>query len=166
MSPARPDPTYRATSADVNRRLRVRVTASNAGGSSAAFSNAIGPISGATTGSATVSVSDLDASAASAGTGWRANATITLRTGAGSLPSGAVVTLRWRASKDRSTGTATCTTGSLGTCAVTTVVAKRNDTVTWTVEAVSASGLTYAPASNADPDGDSNGTSITVRKPA
>jgi hypothetical protein len=36
--------------------------------------------------------------------------------------------------------------------------------VTYTVNNVTASGFTYDPASNTDPDGDSNGTAITIMK--
>jgi hypothetical protein len=37
--------------------------------------------------------------------------------------------------------------------------------VTFTVSSVVKTGYTYMPASNHDPDGDSNGTAITVHKP-
>ena len=37
--------------------------------------------------------------------------------------------------------------------------------VTFTVTNVTLPGQTYDPSANQDPDGDSNGTSITVRRP-
>jgi len=37
--------------------------------------------------------------------------------------------------------------------------------VTFTVTNVAGAGLTYNPATNADTDGDSTGTTITISKP-
>jgi hypothetical protein len=44
-------------------------------------------------------------------------------------------------------------------------LAKSKTSVTFTVTGVTASGATYVSSSNGDPDGDSNGTTITVNKP-
>jgi hypothetical protein len=39
---------------------------------------------------------------------------------------------------------------------------KSKSSVTFTVANVTANGGSYAPASNRDPEGDSNGTTITI----
>ncbi len=58
-----------------------------------------------------------------------------------------------------------CVTGSNGSCTVTTGYIWSNRlNATFTVNNA-AGPLTYAPADNHDPDGDSNGTSITVFRP-
>ena len=44
-------------------------------------------------------------------------------------------------------------------------LSKSKTSVTFTVTNVTASGATYVSSSNGDPDGDSNGTTITVNKP-
>jgi hypothetical protein len=44
-------------------------------------------------------------------------------------------------------------------------LSKSKTSVTFTATNVMASGATYLPSSNGDPDGDSNGTTITVLKP-
>jgi hypothetical protein len=63
-------------------------------------------------------------------------------------------------------GSATCTTDATGACSVTTGnVQNRRASVTFTVSSLSGSGFTYAAGANHDPDGESNGTSITVLKP-
>jgi hypothetical protein len=38
--------------------------------------------------------------------------------------------------------------------------------VSFTVNNLSKTGYTYQPSANHDPDGDSNGTTIAVKKPA
>ena len=62
-----------------------------------------------------------------------------------------------------------CTTGDLGgngTCVVLVPSLRRGTkSVTFTVTNVTMPGQTYDPSANQDPDGDSNGTSITVRRP-
>jgi hypothetical protein len=61
-------------------------------------------------------------------------------------------------------GAASCTTTSNGTCSVTrTKVAGAS--ATFSVTSVSLSGSSYAAAANHDPDGSSNGTTITVQSP-
>jgi hypothetical protein len=55
-----------------------------------------------------------------------------------------------------------CTTDANGTCSVTTK-AKKNEQ--FTVTAVTHASLSYDPAANTDPDGDSDGTVIRIRKP-
>jgi len=63
-------------------------------------------------------------------------------------------------------GSASCTTTAGGTCNVTTGNLNKSKTsATFTVTNVTASGATYVASSNRDPDGSSNGTTITILKP-
>ncbi len=115
---------------------------------------------GGTTG--TVHVADLDATKSISKSKWTATVTVKVVDDTGALISGAVVTGAWSGGY---TGTGTCTTGSTGTCSMVTGSMKLTVTsVTYTVNNVTASGFTYDPASNTDPDGDSNGTAITIMK--
>jgi hypothetical protein len=62
-------------------------------------------------------------------------------------------------------GTGSCTTGTTGTCVVTkSNIPNQNGIVTFTVSSVTHATLTYDSGSNHDPDGDSNGTAITVAR--
>ncbi len=63
-------------------------------------------------------------------------------------------------------GTAACTTDGSGTCNATSGnIHKKKSSATFTVDSVNHATLTYDAAANSDPDGDSNGTVITVLKP-
>jgi hypothetical protein len=55
-------------------------------------------------------------------------------------------------------------TGSAGTCGVWRTIGNSQTSVVWTTTGITHATLTYDATANADPDGDSNGTSITVRK--
>ncbi|HEX6302634.1 MAG TPA: hypothetical protein VFZ76_00480, partial [Anaerolineales bacterium] len=65
-----------------------------------------------------------------------------------------------------STGEASqCTTGVWGTCGVQLSGLRKNiNSVIFTVNDVQPSEGTYDPAANSDPDGDSDGTQITVSR--
>ena len=64
------------------------------------------------------------------------------------------------------TGGAECTTDGGGQCSVVKGNLKFDEaSVTFTVDSVTAAGYSYAPAANHDPDGDSDGASITVSSP-
>jgi hypothetical protein len=59
-----------------------------------------------------------------------------------------------------------CTTNVNGRCAVSrSGVPPTTTSLTFTVAGVAHARLTYSPADNQDPDGDSDGTSITVAMP-
>ena len=63
-------------------------------------------------------------------------------------------------------GTSSCTTNAVGQCTVTkTNIRNSVSSVTFSVTNVTGGSLTYTPAANHDPDGDSNGTTIIVNKP-
>lgn len=117
----------------------------------------------ATPSSNTLHIGDLDGSAISSGNSWRATVTITVHDANENPVANATVSGTWSGGYS---GTASCTTDSTGRCTVSTSsMHKKNGSVTFTVSAVSHSTLTYSSAANHDPDGDSNGTSITVYKP-
>jgi hypothetical protein len=90
--------------------------------------------------------------------------TIHVHTAAHAAVAGAVVTGAW---SNGASGTASCTTTSSGACTVqVTKILKAVASATFTVTNVTLAGATYTPASNHDPDLDSNGTWITVARPA
>ena len=58
-----------------------------------------------------------------------------------------------------------CTTDAAGKCQViVALTANQLTNVVVTIQSVTHLGFVYQPASNHDPDGDSNGTTIRVRK--
>ena len=88
--------------------------------------------------------------------------TIGVHTSTDAALAGAVVTGTWS-----SGGTARCTTGTNGRCLVSrTKLPSATASVTFVVTSVTWSGGTYVPSANHDPDGDSNGTTISIAKPA
>jgi serine protease AprX len=107
-------------------------------------------------------VGDLDASRTGNKSAWKATITITVHDDASHGPvSGAMVSGEWSGGYS---GTSSCTTGTSGQCDVASGgIPKRMSSVTFTVTDVTDT-LTYQSGGNHDPDGDSNGTSITVPK--
>jgi hypothetical protein len=61
--------------------------------------------------------------------------------------------------------TLTCTTGTGGGCTLSRDLKKTKVSIVFTVLGLSKASYTYVAASNHDPDGDSNGTRITVTRP-
>jgi len=114
-----------------------------------------------------VHVGDLDASSTGNKTGWNATITMTVHAAhdAGQVPvpvSGATVSGQWSGGYS---GNSSCTTGTTGQCYVASGnMAKRKNSATFTITNVSGA-LTYQSGGNHDPDGDSDGTRITVLKP-
>jgi hypothetical protein len=107
-------------------------------------------------------VGDIDASKTLRNGGtWTATVTVTVHDASNNPVSGVLVSGSW------SDGTtASCTTGSSGTCALPVkTIGKRTTSITFTVTNLTRSGYTYQSSANHDPDGDSNGTTITVTKP-
>jgi len=109
-------------------------------------------------------VGDLDRSATSVGGGyWKGAVSVQAHDSGHNPVSGATVSASWSGGY---VGAAGCTTDSAGRCSMTTG-SIRNDarTATLTVTGIQRSTLSYAGGINHDPDGDSDGTRITVRKP-
>ncbi|MBW3626391.1 MAG: N-acetylmuramoyl-L-alanine amidase [Actinobacteria bacterium] len=110
-----------------------------------------------------VHVGDLDGSAVAAKNQWYASVAVTVVDGAGAPVADAKVDGTWTTSGS----TASCTTDGSGTCTVASQrVRKSTDALTFQVDAVTHAALSYEPGANTDPDGDSDGTTITVKKPA
>jgi hypothetical protein len=108
---------------------------------------------------------DLDGSSAAVGSRqWRATVRITVHDASGNPVSGVSVSAQWSGSYS---GPASCTTDSAGTCSVITgnIQIKAQSSVTLRVNNLAKQGYSYNAAANTDPDGDSNGTQITVNKP-
>jgi PKD repeat protein len=114
-------------------------------------------------GGTTMHVGDLDGASANNGSTWTANITITVHDEGHGALSSATVSGSW---SNGTTGNASCVTNGGGTCTVSkTGIPKRTGTVQFTVGNLTHASLTYASGSNHDPDGSSNGTSVTVSKP-
>lgn len=110
-----------------------------------------------------IHVADLDGTSNDTGSRWEASVTITVHKSGEAIVQGATVTGSW---SNGASGTSSCTTNSLGLCSV--VKGNLNNgtkDVTFTVTNITFSGHTYTSSANHDPDGDSNGTTITVDKP-
>ncbi|GAA0700041.1 hypothetical protein GCM10009104_31130 [Marinobacterium maritimum] len=109
-----------------------------------------------------VHVSDLDASGINNEGTWTAIVDVMI-SDAGQPVSGVQVDGSWSLIGSGDT-TFSCTTDVAGWCRFTNAgIRKRDGSVIFEVTGVEDSG--YNPAANSDPDGDSNGSQITVLKP-
>ncbi len=106
----------------------------------------------------TMHIADLDASATIMRRNWSGTVIATVRDSTGAPVSAATMTGTWKSSLS-----STCTTGADGTCSVTTTTKAKNEQ--FTVTGITHATLTYDPAANSDPDGDSNGTVIRIKRP-
>ena len=107
-------------------------------------------------------VGDLDRSSVSlSSTRWRARATIRVHTADHSLLPGAVI--RGRFGSDGAIRT--CTTGTGGACTLTRDLKRSRARIVFVVLGLSKTPYTYVAEANHDPDGDSDGTRITVTRP-
>jgi serine protease AprX len=108
----------------------------------------------------TIHVGDLDGTAISQRNVWQAEVTVTIHDGADAAVADATVTLAVSTGEILS-----CVTGDSGTCSVTSLaVPKREGTITFSVQSVTAGAGDYDAAANHDPDGDSDGTTIVISK--
>jgi hypothetical protein len=108
-------------------------------------------------------VGDLDGSTVSQGNRWHATVSITIHNNSEAPVAGATVNGSW---SNGSSGSSSCVTNASGQCTVTKNNLRSNTpSVMFTVTNVTAAGNTYNASANHDPDGDSNGTSITVLQP-
>jgi large repetitive protein len=108
-----------------------------------------------------VHVGDLDATTVKGSGAWDASVTVRTHTSAHASQPGAVVTGAW------GTGaTSTCTTTISGTCIVTSgSLARKIQETNFRVTSVTIGSAVYDAGSNHDPDGESTGTSITIKRP-
>jgi hypothetical protein len=97
---------------------------------------------------------------------WQASITILVVDANGAPVPEATIALSSWADGDDYWGTDPCVTDGAGLCSygfdsVRTSV----QSITFTVDDIAHATLTYEPGSNGDPDGDSDGTTITVNQP-
>ena len=91
---------------------------------------------------------------------WTPRVQVTVHDASHALVSAATVTAAWQ-----NGGTGVCTTDGTGKCVISTTMPKKTKTVTLSVTGIQKSGSIYESTANHDPDGDSNGTSITFVRP-
>ncbi len=104
-------------------------------------------------------IGDLDRQSTSLGNAWIATVSITVHDTGHTVVGNVVVTGSWTDGSETS-----CITTALGQCTASIRLAKKATSIRFQVQSVLAAGLTYKPESNHDPDGDSNGTSVTVTR--
>ena len=106
-------------------------------------------------------VGDLDGFITNQGSTWTAIATTTVHDSNHSPVANATVSGSWSSNE-----TGSCTTNGSGQCAVSKpTIPKNTRSVTFTVVNVTHAMRTYNSADNHDPDGDGNGTLITLSRP-
>jgi len=112
----------------------------------------------------TVHVGDLDGSSADAPRGrWEATVTITVHDSNEGAVSGALLEGSWSGG---ASGSGSCTTDASGQCSIVKGNLKSNvPSVTFSVSNVTSGVGDYVAGDNHDPDGDSDGSTITVSKP-
>jgi len=107
-------------------------------------------------------VGDLDGYGVSTKNTWTANVVIAVHDSSHDPVANATVNGSW---SNGATGTAWCITEAGGLCQVSMDwIPKKLPKVDFTVDTVTHASLAYQPASNHDPDEDSDGTTITVSK--
>ena len=102
-------------------------------------------------------VGDLDGSATGLRNKWVAGVTITVHDGNHQAVANVTVNGTWTGG-----GPGACTTNAVGQC--TLFLQKNGASVTFTVGSLESPYGVYVVAGNHDPDGDSNGTSIVIRR--
>jgi serine protease AprX len=104
-------------------------------------------------------IGDLDKSTKTTKNNWTANVTVEVHDSNHATIAGATVTGSWAGTP----GTVSCVTGRKGRCSISNSrLPKTTLSTVFTVTAASKSGYGYDASANHDPDGDSNGTTITV----
>jgi PKD repeat protein len=109
-------------------------------------------------GGATMHIADLDASSISQGSTWLAIATVSVVDDTGAPVAGATVSGTFRRGE-----VGECTTDDAGVCDVELSTSGRRQQ--YTVTGIGHGSLIYDAAANTDPDGDSDGTVITINAP-
>ncbi len=108
-------------------------------------------------------VGDLDGATTLNGSKWTARITITIHDAAHKPVSGVAANGNW---SNGASGRASCTTGTNGQCTISkSNITNKITNVTFTISSLIKTGWAYSSVANHDPDGDSNGTQIIIRKP-
>lgn len=113
----------------------------------------------------TMHVSNLSASAVELDVKWRGIAGVEIKNNAGNPVRGALVTFSATTELNNGPIVLQCTTNVNGRCKVSHKVPANANVAIATVIDVAIDNYTYNPAANVDPDGDSDGTTITVGRP-
>jgi hypothetical protein len=107
-----------------------------------------------------VHVGDLDGRSISSGGSSTVEVTILVHNNSHAAVANATVTGNFSSGYK---GTGSCTTDASGVCRISSGPAAAGSTaIVFTVTNISYSGSAYGATSNHDPDGESNGTAITV----
>jgi len=108
-------------------------------------------------------VGDLDGSSNKTGKNWKASVTITVHDSNEMPLANASVSGTWSGGFD---GLVSCVTDGNGQCGLSTgKIDGQQTSATFSVDDLSLAAYSYGPADNHDPDGDSDGSIITVSKP-
>ena len=108
-------------------------------------------------------VGDLDRASSSQRNTWVATVTIAVHDAHHAPVGGATVTGAWSGG---SSGAGSCVTSGAGRCIVSKTALRKNlKSVTFSVTGIAWGSVPYAAEASHDPDGDSNGATITVLKP-
>jgi hypothetical protein len=112
----------------------------------------------------TLHIGDLDGSSTPGSAGrWNATVLITVHASAHNPLVGVTVTGTW---SNGVSGNGSCVTNASGQCSIAKPNIRNNiGSVVFTVTNATKAGFAYDSASNHDPDGDSNGTTITIQSP-
>ena len=106
-------------------------------------------------------IGDLDGVRTNQKNSWTASVTVTVHNANHSPVANATVNGAWSIG-----GTGSCTTDGSGQCILSrTTIPRKTPSVTLTIVNVTKSTYLYTSVDNHDPDGDSNGTNLTVRSP-
>ena len=97
---------------------------------------------------------------------WNTTVTITAHTSGDSVLGGAALSGTFSYGAMKKTVNCTTSTRQQGACTMSlNGLASTTTSVTFAVGNMALSGYSYAPASNHDPDGSSNGVSVAITKP-
>ena len=148
---------YASSGLTAGTKYFYQVRAHNSSGSSP-YSNTA---EATTLAAAAMHVGDLDGTRSATRKSWSAKVTIAVHDASHRPVAGAVVSGSWSPG-----GSASCTTGTKGTCTVSiNGLALSESSVIFTAGGVAKTGWIYVPADNHDPDGgDSSGTVISIRR--
>jgi PKD repeat protein len=107
-----------------------------------------------------IHIGDLDRASTTQGNTWTATATISVHDSSHLAVANAVVSGSW---SDGSL--ASCTTNPLGQCSVVMPrIPRKTANLRFSVTTAALAGFVYKPANNHDPDGESDGTTITISR--
>jgi hypothetical protein len=112
---------------------------------------------------ATMHIGDLDGSTTSSRSKWDATVTILVYDAIENPVANANVSGVWSSG---ASGTDPCITNGSGVCQISKIgLNSKTKSVAFTVNNVTQTTPSYDPTSNHDPDGDSDGTTLTISKP-